>query len=251
MHLLDNPTGNYRFLTGIAPYSAGVVAMPGFEIVRATLQRPIPYQAGFDLIAAHLGTLDRPRAALCAVELRLPAPLTFAGFANFNAGYQSILADWDLHIDGRNPVARTNIAPIYAAPQDPSLYAFSYTVTSSLPGPSFIVAGAGDLRDQADLSSAAVVRPGETTPDALREKAATVMAVMQERLTGLGANWEAATAVDIYTAAPVDSFLVDIVLEPIGAAAIPGVTWHYSRPPIYELIYEMDLRGVRNEIRLG
>ena len=96
MHLLDNPIGNYRFLTGIAPYSAGVVAMPGFEIVRATLQRPIPYQAGFDLIAAHLDTLDRPRAALCAVELRLPAPLTFAGFANFNAGYQSILAGWDL-----------------------------------------------------------------------------------------------------------------------------------------------------------
>ena len=251
MHLLDNPKGNYRFLTGIAPYSAGVVAMPGFEIVRATLQRPIPYQAGFELIAAHLDTLDCPRAALCAMELRLPAPLTFAGFGSFNAGYQSILADWDLYIDGRNPVARTNIAPVYAAPQEPSLYAFSYTVPSSQPGPSFIVAGAGDLRDQADLSSAAVVRPGETTPDALREKAATVMAVMQERLTGLGADWESATAVDIYTAEPVDSYLVDVVLKPIGAAAIHGVTWHYSRPPIDELIYEMDLRGVRNEIRIG
>ncbi|MEZ4638216.1 MAG: hypothetical protein R2873_27045 [Caldilineaceae bacterium] len=250
MHLIENPSGNYRFLTGIAPYSAGVTAMPGFEIVRATLQRPIPYRAGFDAVIAHLATRDRPRAALCAVELRLPAPLSFAGFADFNAGYQALLADWDLLVDGRNPVARTNIAPAYAAPPEPSLYAFSYTVPSSRPGPSFIVAGAGDLRDQADLSAAAVVRPGETTPDALRQKAETVMSVMQERLSGLCAGWDNVTAVDIYTAEPVDSYLADVVLQPIGAAAIHGVTWHYSRPPIANLVYEMDLRGVQNEIRI-
>ena len=28
-----NESGGYRFLPGIAPYSSGVVAMPGFEIV--------------------------------------------------------------------------------------------------------------------------------------------------------------------------------------------------------------------------
>lgn len=250
MILVDNPHGNYRFLTGIAPYSAGVTAMPGFEIVRATLQRPIPYQAGFDLIDDYLTALERPRAALCAVELRLPRPLSFAGFADFNAGYQDLLARWDLLIDGRNPIARTNIAPAIAAPEAPSLYAFSYTVPTTAPGVSFVVAGAGDLRDQADLSTAAVVRPGESSPDALREKASTVMDVMTARLTGLGADWEAVTAVNIYTAQPLDSFLADVVLAPIGRAAQHGVHLHISHPPIADLVYEMDLRGVRVELRI-
>lgn len=250
MILVDNPHGNYRFLTGIAPYSAGVIAMPGFEIVRATLQRPIPYRAGFDLIDDYLATLERPRAALCAVELRLPRPLSFAGFAEFNAGYQDLLARWDLLLNGRNPIARTNIAPAIAAPAAPSLYAFSYTVPTTAPVATFVVAGAGDLRDQADLSAAAVVRPGESSPDALREKASAVMAVMTARLTGLGADWDAVTAVDIYTAQPVDSFLADVVLAPMGRAAGHGVHWHVSHPPIADLVYEMDLRGVRVELRI-
>ncbi len=164
MQLLDNPDGNYRFLTGIAPYSAGVIAMPGYEIVRATLQRPLPYVAGFSQIERYLGTVDRPRVALCAVELRLPRPLSFAGFGEFNGGYQQLLASWGLLLSGRNPVARTNVAPTVAAPSEPSLYAFSYTVPSERTEPTFIVAGAGDLRDQAALSADAVVRPGETSP---------------------------------------------------------------------------------------
>ena len=54
MRLVDNPKGNYRFLTGIAPYSSGVVAMPGYEIVYTVLQQPLPYRQGFDLIDPHL-----------------------------------------------------------------------------------------------------------------------------------------------------------------------------------------------------
>jgi hypothetical protein len=39
MHLVNHPSGEFAFLPGGPPYSAGVVALPGFEIVRATLQR--------------------------------------------------------------------------------------------------------------------------------------------------------------------------------------------------------------------
>ena len=46
--LLPNPAGNYHFLTGIEPYSSGVIADPGFEIVHVTLARPCPYREGFD-----------------------------------------------------------------------------------------------------------------------------------------------------------------------------------------------------------
>lgn len=250
MQLLDHPLGNYRFYTGIAPYSAGVVAMPGYEVVRVTLHQPIPYQQGFSLIEQHLAGLGRPRQALCAVELRLPAPRSFTGFIDFNRDYRTILAKWEILVGDENPVARTNIAPAFAPPAEPSLYAFSYTVPSTTPAATFIVAGAGDLNDQANLTSAAVVRPGESSAHALQEKAATVMGVMAERLHGLGMTWAEVTAVTVYTVYPVRPLLVDGILRKIGPAATHGISWFYSHPPIADLAFEMDLRGIRQEIRL-
>ena len=195
MQLYDNPQGNYRFASGIAPYSSGVVAADGYEIVHATLRRPLPLHQGFDRIARQLAAVGRPRHALCAVELRIPAPLSFAGFIEFNGGYQQILRDWDLPLHGRNPVARTNIAPAVFPPDVPSVYAFSYTVPApDATPPTFIIAGAGDLRDQAEMSDAAIVRAGETSADALREKAATVMDVMLARLAGVGMTWAEVTS---------------------------------------------------------
>lgn len=248
--LLQHPIGNYRFFTGIAPYSAGVVAMPGYEIVRVTLHQPLPYRQGFDLIEGHLTALGRPRQALCAVELRLPAPRSFTGFIDFNRDYRAILARWDILVGDENPVARTNIAPAFAPPTEPALYAFSYTAPGNSPLPTLIVAGAGDLNDQANLSPAAVVRPGETSANALAEKAAMVMSVMEERLTGLQMTWDAVTAVTVYTIYPVRPLLVNSILRKIGPAAAHGVHWFYSHPPIADLAFEMDLRGIRQEIRL-
>ena len=70
MPLVDHPTGNYRFLPGIAPYSCGAVSSPGYEIVNVTFQRPSAYRAGFKEIARLLDEQGRPRTALCAVSLR-------------------------------------------------------------------------------------------------------------------------------------------------------------------------------------
>ncbi len=223
MRLLDNAQGNYRFLTGIAPYSAGVVAMPGYEIVRVTLQTPVAYRPGFALIERYLAARQRPQQALCGVELRLPQPLSFGGFNDFNVGYQALLADWNLLLGENNPVARTNIAPAIDPPTEPCLYAFSYTIAcnESTPPPTFIVAGAGDLDDQANLSLAAIVRPGETSAQALGEKAACVMAVMTARLTGLGMAWANVTAVDLYTTQPIHPVLRPVILA---ALATPPST---------------------------
>ena len=38
--LIDNPRGGYRFLTGISPFSSGVVASDGHEVVHATPATP-------------------------------------------------------------------------------------------------------------------------------------------------------------------------------------------------------------------
>src|SRR4030095_12731632 len=146
-HLTDCPDGGYRFLPGIEPYSSGVVAMPGHEIVHATLQATLPYREGFTLIERHLAGLGRPRAALCAIELRIPAPLSFDGCGSCNRDYRAILTDWKLLVAGANPIARTNVAPVVRPPAEPVLYGFSYTRLGARPGaPTLLNAGSGGVR---------------------------------------------------------------------------------------------------------
>jgi hypothetical protein len=241
--------GQYRFLPGIDAFSSGAVAMAGHDIVHAALQFAIPYREGFALIDRHLGALGRPRAALCAIELRSPRPFSFGGFDEFNGAYRKLLESWGLLVEGVNPIARTNVAPVVAPPPEPSLFGFSYTVPSQNPGPpTFVVAGSGDLRGR---TAADIVRRGDTSPEAMAEKAAYVMATQAERLAGLGSTWAEVTAVDIYTPHPIRGFLERELLAVMGPAAKHGVHWYLSRPPIEGLEYEMDMRGVRREVRLG
>jgi hypothetical protein len=240
----DVPSGQYRFLPGIAPYSSGVVAMPGHEIVHVTLRAPVPWRDGFALIDRHLRDERRPRAALCAIALRSPKPFTFEGFGEFNAGYRAQLEAWGLLIDGANPIARTNVAPLVGAPAEPSLYAFAYTLPHAAPRPTFV---AGEV---VELAAERIVRRGETSPDAIREKAVFVMSVMQTRLRGLAADWTDVTAIEVYTPHPIEPFVRDVILGVAGAAAVHGVRWYPSHPPIVGLEYEMDMRGVSQDLSL-
>ena len=247
--MLRDSTGGYRFLPGITAFSSGTVAMPGHEIVHATLGAPVPWRDGFTRIDRHLRELGRPRTALCGIELRSPAPFTFDGFATFNDGYRSLLADWGILVGDDNPIPRTNVAPVAAAPAAPSLYAFAYTVPGATPAPTFIVAGAGEMRDRA-RGKDGIVRHGDTSPEGMREKARFVMGIMQERLLGLGADWSRVTTIDIYTAEPIHGFLLEEILLPAGPTAIHGVRWFPSRPPVQGLEFEVDLRGVARELIL-
>jgi hypothetical protein len=251
MPLTDHPSGDYRFLPGIAPYSCGAASAPGFEIVHVTLQRPVAYLRGFDELERRLAAERRPRAALCGVELRSPRPFSFEGFAEFNAGYARVLEGWGLFVDGVNPVARTNVAPEVDPPAEPVLYGFSYSrpCDPALP-PTFVVAGAGELPEGV-LAAEGIVRAGETSPDAVAAKAAFVMDLMERRLHGLGGDWPSVTAVDAYTVHPNGPLLPEVILRRAGPAAVHGIRWSYSRPPIAGIEFEMDVRGVRAELRLG
>lgn len=250
MPLVDHPEGNYRFLPGIAPYSCGVVSADGYEIVHVVLQKPVPWRAGFDCVAALLASEGRPKAALCAMELRSPAPFSFPGFAAFNAEYAAVLKDWGVFVNGVNPVARTNVAPIVQPPHEPVLYGFSYTRPSanSLP-PTFVVAGAGEL-PEGILAAESIIARGDISPSGLQKKATFVMDLMEARLFGLGAGWARVNAIDVYTVHSMNELLPQCVLNRAGPAAVHGIRWHLTRPPIEEIEYEMDLRGVRCEMHL-
>ena len=123
--LIANVRGHYHFLTGIDPYSSGTIADARYEIVHATLERAVLWREGFERIDAHLYGAGQDRYALCGVELRSPAPYTMQGFIAFNRGYCDLLKAWDLYVEDLNPVARTNVAPLYDPPGEPSLHGFS------------------------------------------------------------------------------------------------------------------------------
>jgi hypothetical protein len=251
MPLIQNQAGGYQFLPGIETFSGGVVALPGFDIVRATLH-PLPaYQQGFDVIARHLEAQGRPRAALCAIELRTPEPLSFAAFAAFNQEYRQFLAQWDIPMQPSNPLARTNVVPAVRPPAEAALFAFSYTVPSRdrHGHPTFVLSGAGEVRSQS-LTPAHIVCYNQISADAVREKAAQVMYILSVRLKGLNLSWAEAMVASVYTVHPLHPFLVSEILGVIDHTSLHGVHWYYSHPPVEGLEFEMDVRSVQREIRL-
>lgn len=248
MPLVEHPTGDYSFLPGIAPYSCGVVSNAGFEIAHVTFRQPVPYRAGFERIASLLAEDDRPRAALCGVELRSPHPFSFRGFAEFNAGYAEILRSWGVFVEGVNPVARTNVAPAVHPPAEPAVHAFSYTrPCGTAAPPTFVVAGGGELAEGV-LAREGIVALGDTSSQGVAAKAQFVMDLMENRLRGLQVDWSRATTVNVYTIHSIAALLPEIVLGRMGSSGARGVQWCYSRPPVEEIEYEMDVRGTRTEL---
>ena len=245
MSTIDFPPGAYRYIQGVFQYSAGVAALPGHEIVRVRWREPVALVEGFRRIEEILRAQRRPLTAFCACELRSPAPFTEAGFRTFNEAYVRTLERWGLYTDGVNPVARSNVCPEIRPPQTPSFYAFCYTRPVEGAPPSFVVAGSGEAPEGRGDYRDHIVRRGDLSPESMREKARYVLGEMERRLSALGATWADTTATQVYTVHDLYPFLADEIVQ--RGAARDGLTWHYNRPPVVDIEYEMDCRGVRHE----
>lgn len=242
----DFAAGNYRFIPGVFQYSGGAAAHDGYAIERVRFHEPVPLKEGFARIAKIIGAAGRPLTAFCACELRSPAPFTEDGFRAFNQVYVVTLRDWGLFNGTVNPVARSNVCPEIAPPPEPSFHAFSYTVKAETAArKNFVIAGSGEAREGGASYRERTVRRGEQSPDAMREKARFVLGEMERRLGILGFGWADTTAAQVYTVFDLYPFLADEIVR--RGAARAGLTWHYCRPPVQDLDYEMDCRGVAIE----
>ena len=242
---VDFAAGGYRFLPAVFQYSGGAAALPGHAIERVRFRAPVPLAEGFARIERIIGAAGRPLTAFCACELRSPAPFTEQGFRAFNEVYVVTLEKWGL-FDGKvNPVARSNVCPEIDPPAEPSFHAFSFTVAAADAAPSFVIAGSGEAKEGGASYRERTVRHGETTPDAMREKAHYVLGEMERRLAALGFGWADTTATQVYTVHDLHPFLADEIVR--RGAARSGLTWHFARPPVRGLEYEMDCRGVGRE----
>ena len=239
--------GGYCYIKAVFQYSGGVAALPGFEIERARLAKPVPLDAGFTLVEKHLASIGRPIKAFAACELRSPAPFSEQGFKDFNIEYSRTLERWGLWRDGDNPVARTNVCPQYEPPSTPSLYAFSYTVpTKDTKRRSFIVAGGGEAQEGRASYRETIVRLGDTSREGMREKMRYVRGEMDRRLAALGFGWADAVSTQAYTVHDIGALVGEEIVK--HGAATGGLAWHFCRPPIMDLDYEMDVRGAWREI---
>jgi hypothetical protein len=238
--------GGYRYISAFFQYSGGVAAQPGFAIERARLARPLPLAEGFRRVEEHLKAIGRPTTSFAACELRSPAPFTEQGFIDFNRQYVQTLERWGVYKDEANPVARTNVCPEYDKPAVPSLYAFSYTVPARSSRGSFIIAGGGDATEGRNPLKDYIVRYGETSLDAMRDKVRYVVSEMERRLKALGFAWQDAISTQAYTVQDIGALVGE---EIVGKGAAPGgLSWHFCRPPVVGLEYEMDVRGAAQEI---
>ena len=238
------PEGGFRFIPGVYQYSAGVAAEPGYTLERVRFAEPVPLAQGFARIASLLEAAGRPKAAFCACELRSPAPFTEEGFAAFNKVYGGVLQEWGLFRDGLNPVARSNVCPEIAPPAEPCFHAFVFTVPDRA-APSFAVAGSGEAPEGKGNYRDHIIARGDATPAGLLAKARWVLGEMERRMGLLGAGWKATTGVQVYSVHDIHPFLAEEIVA--RGAARHGVTWQFCRPPVVELDYEMDCRGIWRE----
>src|SRR5439155_1582490 len=92
-------------------------------------------------------------------------------------------------------------------------------------------------------------RGGTAAHRAVRLRTALARAVhgggMQRRLSALGFGWHDTTATQVYTVHDLYPFLAEEIVR--RGAARAGLAWHFARPPVVELEYEMDCRGVGRE----
>ncbi|MBL8905971.1 MAG: hypothetical protein JNM20_04765 [Rhizobiales bacterium] len=239
--------GGYAFLPGVFQYSAGVAALPGFELRRVTFRNPPPLRDGCRRVEEIITAAGRPMTSFCACELRSPGQFSEAAFTAFNKAYVEILDGWDLIADGTNPVARSNVCPEYSPPAEPAIYAFSYAVPADAATvPTFIIAGSGEVPEGETNYRDHIVSPGDFSPAGMRSKVRFVRREMERRLAGFGLAWRDVTASQAYSIRDFHDCLADELIA--AGAANHGLIWHYCRPPIIGLDFEMDCRGVLREL---
>ena len=78
------------------------------------------------------------------------------------------------------------------------------------------------------------------------EKACFVLGAMERRIAALGCGWADVTATQVYTIFDIHPLLADEFVR--RAAMSGGLTWHFARPPVQGLDFDVDVRGVSHEL---
>ena len=109
-----------------------------------------------------------------------------------------------------------------------------------------MIAGSGEAKEGAGPYSERTVRYRDLSPEAIKDKVRHVVGAMESRMGAFGFGWKDATAAQVYTIRDYHHVVADDLVK--RGAARSGLTWHFARPPVVDLEYEMDCRRVTREI---
>jgi hypothetical protein len=245
----DFAAGNYRFIPAVFQYSSGVSALSGFQIERVRFDHLLPLAEGFAQAANYIQGAGQKLTSFCACELRSPAAFSEAGFLAFNQHYVKTLAEWEIFDGTINPVARSNVCPEIDPPAEPSFYAFSFVRPIEERGSGttadFVIAGGAEARSGAGSYPERIVRYRDLSPHGMKEKVAFTVREMEGRLAEFGFGWKDTTATQVYTVHDFHHVTAEELVR--RGAARSGLTWHFARPPVVDLEFEMDCRRVSRE----
>jgi hypothetical protein len=245
--------GGYSYIPSVFQYSAGVVSEPGFRLEQARFKSPVPIQDAFAMVEQHLTLIGRPFSSFAHCELRSPGQFDDNGFIEFNKRYVSTLQKWGIYQEQQanakaiNPVARTNVCPEYFGPKEISMLAFTYTVPcASDTKVNFVVSGGGDARPGPEPYKDRIIAFGDHSQSGLQLKIEFVIQEMDKRLKSLGFSWNDVACTQAYSVHNIGG-LVESLLASQGFMRT-GLSWHFARPPVMGLDFEMDLRGAVNQV---
>jgi len=246
--LVANEPGGYMFVPGTPFFSFAAVAANGFEIVRATFQRPPAFPDGLDTVERHLRAAGRPMRALCGFELRNGRQTTVREFMTFNDSYIDRLRRAGVLVNEQMPVTRSNLV-LTGTDAAHRIHAFSYTVPSSSPSSSmrtFVVAGIPEVRFVDPTPE--IIAKDDVTLNGLRQKTTFVLETIEGLLVTIGATWADVTGIQLYTVRDLHPLIESVVLSKIREAGMRGIQWHYVLLPVEGGDVEIDVRSVRAEL---
>jgi hypothetical protein len=245
--------GGYRYIPSVFQYSAGVAAESGFRLEQARFKSPVPIQNAFAIVERHLTQIGRPFTAFAHCELRSPGQFDDNGFIEFNKRYVGTLQKWGIYqaqnagTKAINPVARTNVCPEFFGPKEISMLAFTYTVPCATDSnANFVLSGGGDARPGSEPYKDRIIAFGDHSQSGLQLKVEFVIQEMEKRLKSLGFTWNDVACTQSYSVHNIGG-LVESLLASRGLMR-NGLSWHFARPPVMGLDFEMDLRGAVNQV---
>jgi hypothetical protein len=173
------PAGGYRFIAHQFQYSGGVAAEPGFRIERARFTRPVPLAEGFDAIEAYFDGIGRPPAAFCACDCaprrNSPTPGSSRSIGIMSSGW----------LPGGFSATRSTRLPARMSARKstrPARRRFTPSATpcraDTIRRPA-VAAGSGEAREGGPSYEGRIIRRGDQSPEAMREKARFVLEAMQ------------------------------------------------------------------------
>jgi hypothetical protein len=75
-----------------------------------------------------------------------------------------------------------------------------------------------------------------------------VVGEMERRLKALGFGWQDAISTQAYSVQDIGALVGEEIFKK--GVAPGGLSWHFARPPVVGLEFEMDVRGAAREIVL-